>query len=216
MYLATSTRPDITFHVSCLSSQLRCPSKSAWQGVKYLLSYLNTTRDRGIKYMASQSINQIEVYCDADYANDKTSRRSRTGYVTLLNNGAVSWRSHLQQRVSLSSTEAEYYAASEGCMEAAWFRQFLSEIGRPQSRVNLFEDNQSTICLANNPVADFKTKHIEIRHHYMRECVAYGELVMVKIHTNEQIADLLTKNLPSVSFHHLSNKFMTTNVVKPR
>jgi hypothetical protein len=177
-----------------------------WIGLKHILSYLNTSKDRGITY-GKRSIqhnpNQMYCYADADYANDEETRRSRTGFVTLLNGGAVTWRSHLQRCVSLSSTEAEYNSASEACKEVLWCRQLLQEIHEPQETTIIFEDNSSCINIANNPIADIRTKHIQIKTHHIRECIANGEVNLQKISTNDQLADVLTKNISAEQFHTL-------------
>jgi hypothetical protein len=176
MYLSTCTRPDLAYAVNCLARHMHNPGINHWKGAKLVLSSLNITRDRGRTYGRKeeyQSKNQIYVYCDANYGRDET-RRSRTGYITIMNGGAISWKSQLQVDYSLSSTEAEYYAASEAAKEALWFRQMMSEMGFEQERTIIYEDNTSCINLANNPVADAKTRHIDIRHHHIRDCVNRG------------------------------------------
>lgn len=149
------------------------------------------------------------LYVDADHAGDLDNRRSRTGYVTMLHGGAISWKTRLQERTSMSSTEAEYYAASEGFGEATWFRMFMAELQLTQMEPTvLFEDNQSCISLSQNPVYQYRTKQIDIRHHQLRQGVAYKEIVLVHIGTAHQVADALTKGLDCVAFQRLTQCMM--------
>ena len=128
MYLATCTRPDIAYAVSMCASYMHNPGRVHWEAVKCILAYVNQTTYRGITYGGREYANamkdRIYMYVDADHAGNIDNRRSRTGYVTMLHGGAVSWKTRLQDRTSLSSTEAEYYAASESFGEAKWFRMF--------------------------------------------------------------------------------------------
>jgi len=154
-------------------------------------------------------LDKVYVYVDSDHAGDLNNRRSRTGYVAMLHGGAISWKTHLQERTSLSSTEAEYYAASEGFAEARWFRMFLAELQLNQMEPTvILEDNQSCISLSQNPVYQYRTKQIDIRHHQLREAVSYKEIVLVHIGTAHQVADALTKGLDGKTFERLTNECM--------
>lgn len=209
MYLSITTRPDIAYATSVLASHMHNPGEQHWEGVKHVMAYLNGTRDRSILY-GEESSNQVSIYSDSDHAGDVGSRKSRTGIVSMLNGGPISWKSHLQNRVSLSSTEAEYYAASEAAIEAKWYHKLLSELQFHQGVIDIYEDNQSTIHLANNPVAERLTKQMEIRHYHLRECVRLGEVRLLKIDTSENAADVFTKSLPATKFFYLSNKLMSS------
>ena len=178
MYLATCTRPDISYAVSMCASFMHNPGKAHWEAVKNILSYVHSTQDRGLIYGSREHIgemvNKSYLYVDSDHAGDVDNRRSRTGYLTMLHGGAVSWKTRLQDRTSMSSTEAEYYAASEGFGEAKWFRMFLAELKIDQLQPTvILEDNKSCINLSENPVYQYRTKQIEIRHHQLREAVSY-------------------------------------------
>jgi hypothetical protein len=213
MYLATCTRPDISYAVSMCASYMHNPGRAHWEAVKQILAYVKDTQSRGIIYGRSESSdemkNTVYVYVDADHAGDLDNRKSRTGYVTMMNGGAVSWKTRLQDRVSISSTEAEYYAASEGFGEAKWFRMFMAELKLNQVQPTvILEDNQSCINLAENPVYQYRTKQIDIRHHQLREGVSYGEIKMEHIPTINQVADALTKGLEWKQFIELTNKCM--------
>jgi len=211
MYLATCTRPDITYAVSMCASFMHNPGRVHWRAVKDILAYVNSTKSRGLIFGEKQDgmKDTMYVYTDADHAGNTDNRRSRTGYVTMLNGSAVSWKTRLQDRVGISSTEAEYYAASEAFGEAKWFRMFLAELNLQQSEPTvILEDNQSCINLSQNPVFQFRTKQIDIRHHQLREAVKYNEIILVHIATSDQLADSLTKGLHWKQFHKLTNEYM--------
>ena len=214
MYLATCTRPDISYAVSMCASYMHNPGRVHWDAVKNILAYVNETKDRGIIYGSRESsdemINMLYLYVDADHAGDLDNRRSRTGYVAMLHGGAVSWKTRLQERTSMSSTEAEYYAASEGFGEASWFRMFLAEIQVRQIMPTvILEDNKSCIHLSENPVYQYRTKQIDIRHHQLREAVSYKEIVLQHISTEDQVSDSLTKGLEWRIYQKLTNQCMT-------
>jgi hypothetical protein len=213
MYLATCTRPDISYAVSVCASYMHNPGRAHWDIVKGILAYVNETQSRGIIYGSRETsdelMDSVYVYCDADHAGNVDNRRSRTGYVAMLHGGAVSWKTRLQERASISSTEAEYYAASDAFGEARWFRMFLAELKVYQMRPTvILEDNESCIKLAQNPVYQYRTKQIDIRHHQLREGVSYKEIIMVYINTKEQVADALTKGLETKGFQDLTNRCM--------
>ena len=133
-------------------------------------------------------------YADADWANDMDTRRSTTGYVFMLGGGAVSWRSRRQPSVALSTTEAEYMAACEATTEAMWLRGFLSDLGYQQERPTvIFGDNEGAVALTKNDRYHARTKHIDIRFHYIRERVKESSVEIKSKRTGEMIADMLTK-----------------------
>ena len=214
MYLATCTRPDISYAVSMCASFMHNPGRAHWEAVKDILSYVNATRDRGLIYGSREHTDGMKdvvyIYVDADHAGNLDNRRSRTGYVTMLHGSAVSWKTRLQDRTSMSSTEAEYYAASEGFAEARWFRMFMAEIEVRQLKPTvILEDNKSCINLSENPVYQYRTKQIDIRHHQLREGVSYKEIVLQHICTEQQVADALTKGLDWRLFQGLTNGCMS-------
>jgi hypothetical protein len=144
---------------------------------------------------------KLECFVDADWAGDSATRRSTTGYLTLCHGNVVSWKSKLQPTVCLSSSEAEYVALSATSQEVVWLRKILFELGHDQSSPTVvFEDNQGAIALSENPVFHARTKHISIRHHYIRELVSMGIIQVQYISTTNQIADGLTKPLGPEKF----------------
>jgi hypothetical protein len=134
--------------------------------------------------------------CDSDYAGDVDSMRSTGGYVFLLTGGAISWSSKRQATVALSSTEAEYMAATHASKEALWLKRLIGELGWRQSAVEVFCDNQSALKLMRNPQYHARTKHISVQFHFVRELIEAGELDFQFVGTNLQCADFLTKGVP--------------------
>jgi hypothetical protein len=136
-------------------------------------------------------------YSDADYAGDSATRHSHSGYVFCINGAAVSWKSQRQPVVALSTTESEYISLCKGVQEAVWLKWLLTEMGQNGlGGVPMFVDNQSAIALAQNACLHGRTKHIDVRWHFIREMVESGEVVLRWCPTQEQAADILTKPLP--------------------
>ena len=147
---------------------------------------------------------------DADLGGDLDTRRSTSGYIYILAGTAVSWVSQLQKVVALSTTEAEYVAVSEASKEMVWLENFLKELGKGQENSVLFYDSQSAIHLAKNPVFHARTKHIQLKYHFIRDLIKDGTLLLEKIQGTENQADMLTKVVPreklklckaSIGFH---------------
>ncbi|GJZ65614.1 retrovirus-related pol polyprotein from transposon TNT 1-94 [Tanacetum coccineum] len=132
-------------------------------------------------------------YVNSDYAGDLDGSKSTTGYVFTLCGGTVSWVSKLQSVVVMSTTEVEYVAAAQASKEAVWLKMLLEELGHEQEKITLFCDNQSALYLARNPTFHSKTKHIRVQYHFVCEKVEEGTLDMQKIHTDDNVADYLTK-----------------------
>ena len=141
-------------------------------------------------------------YCDSDYAGDLDKRRSTTGYVFTLAKALVSWKSTLQSTVVLSTTEAEYMAITEAVKEAIWLQGLLDDLGVGQKHVTVFCDSQSAIHLAKNQVYHARTKHIDVRYHSVREIIEEGGVLVQKIKTDDNLADMLTKVVTTIKFNH--------------
>ena len=141
-------------------------------------------------------------YCDSDYAGDLDKRRSTTGYLFTLASAPVSWKSTLQSTVALSTTEAEYMAITEAVNEAIWLHGLLKELGVGQKQLEVYSDSQSAIHLAKNQVFHARTKHIDVRYHFVREILEEEEIVIRKVPTLENPADMLTKVVTRAKFEH--------------
>ena len=199
MYLSVCTRPDISQAVGALARYMANPTKEHWQAATNVLRYLAGTTECGITFGAGSP--GLEAYCDADYAGDIDTRRSTTGYVFLLNGGAISWSSRLQQTVAASTTEAEYMAAAAAIKEALWIRRLLKELEIDTKIITIKADSQSAIKLLKNPVISMRSKHIDVIYHFARERVTRKDVAFEYICTNKMVADALTKPLPTAKFH---------------
>ena len=201
------TRPDLAAAVGVLSQFAADPCPTHWQALKRVFRYIQGTRTHGIEFRAS-SQDGLQGFSDADWAGDTMSRRSTSGYAFLMSGGCISWKSKKQRTVALSSTEAEYMALSEATQEAVWLKTFLIELGEMHENdaVKIYEDNQGSITLAKNPQFYKRTKHIDIRYHFVREKIEDGEVILEYISTTNMLADLMTKPIPATQFCVLRNK----------
>ena len=197
MYAMVATRPDIAFAVGVVSRFMSNPGKKHWDALKLIMRYLSGTKDKCL--CLGRGDVSIIGYTDSDYGGCADSRKSTSGYIFQIMGGVIAWRSRLQDCVALSTTEAEYVAASEACKEAIWLSRLASDMGIPQHVPKLFCDSQSAIALAKNPVYHAKTKHIGVRYHFIRECLANGCISLEKVVSRENAANALT--LPYHKMH---------------
>lgn len=204
MYLAIATRPDISFAVGAVSRYLENPTESHVTAVKRILKYIKTTIDYGLRYDSSVTMD-LNGYSDADYAGDKETRRSTSGHVFWFGSGVVSWCSERQKSVALSTTESEYIAASSGVKELVWLQRLLKEVTGQEAETNFYMDNQSAIRLIKNPEFHKRTKHIDVRYHFIREKFEEGFFNLHYVPSDEQLADIFTKALPKDRFQNLRN-----------
>jgi hypothetical protein len=196
MYGSLGTRFDITHEVGVLSRHNHTPGKQHHTAVKRVFRYLRGTSDCDVLFDGKSPIEGPIVYSDADWAGNPIDRKSISGYTAILSGAAISWSSKKQSTVALSSTEAEYIAAARATQEATWIQTFLSEIGHPLGKpIPLYVDNQSAIKLIQNPVAHDRTKHIDIKYHFIRDAQARGIIKVEYCPTERQVADVLTKPL---------------------
>lgn len=202
MYLAVMTRPDITYSVSYLSQFNTCYSTEHWNYAKRVLKYLKKTKKYCLKF--SSHGGDLQGFVDADWASDNLDRKSYTGFCFVMSGTAISWQSRKQRVTALSSTEAEYVALSEACREAVYLRELLYELTGSLSTIRLSCDNQSALKMATNHQCHNRTKHIDVKHHFVRETVNSGKVKVNYLSTNEMPADLLTKGLSAVKHY----KFM--------
>ena len=202
MYLA-ATRPDLMYVLSLISRFMNCPTELHMHAVKRVLRYLNGTINLGIMYKRDGS-EKLEAYTDSDYAGDLDDRKSTSGYVFMLSSGAVSWSSKKQPVVTLSTTEAEFIAAAFCACQSVWMRRVLEKLGHTQSgSITVYCDNSSTIKLSKNPVLHGRSKHIDVRFHFLRDLSNDGTLELVHCNSQHQIADIMTKPLKLEVFEKL-------------
>lgn len=194
MYLAVGTRPGITFAVNSLSQYNTCYSKEHWIAAKRILRYIKGTLEYGIVFRKTGA--ELQGFVDAEWGSCIDDRRSYTGYVFMFAGAAISWESRKQRTVALSSMQAEYMTLTEGAKEAIHLRRFLREIGvNIKNPTPIWNDNQGAQKLAQNAAFHNRTKHISIRHHFVREVLKKGIIEIGYIPTGEMMADILTKGL---------------------
>ena len=199
LYAAQATRPDISFAVGRVSRFLSAPHQSHWEAVQLIARYLKHTASYTMVYDGEGKNVELVGYADADWASDMDTRRSTTGYVFMLGGCTVSWRSRRQPSVALSTTEAEYMAACEATTEAMWLRGFLSDLGYEQKKPTvIYGDNEGAVALTKNDCYHARTKHIDIRYHYVRERVEENSVKVESLRTDAMVADMLTKGVPRV------------------
>lgn len=194
MYI-TATRPDLMYVVSLISRFMASPTELHLQAAKRVLRYLKGTVDLGVFYR-KKGKGELMAYTDSDYAGDVDDRKSTSGYVFLLSEGAVSWSSKKQPVVTLSTTEAEFVAAASCACQGVWMRRVLEKLGHSQGKcTTVLCDNSSTIKLSKNPVMHGRSKHIDVRFHFLRDLTRDGVIELKHCVTEEQVADIMTKPL---------------------
>ncbi|KAJ6992892.1 Retrovirus-related Pol polyprotein from transposon TNT 1-94 [Populus alba x Populus x berolinensis] len=199
MYI-TTTRPDIMYAVSFLSRFMAAPKEGHLLAAKRILRYLKGTIDFGVFYKKG-SDNILKGYTDSDFAGDLDGGKSTSGYVFMIGDGAVAWSSRKQPIVTLSTTEAEYVAATTCACHSIWMKEVLNSVEEDYCKcITVFCDNSSSIKLSKNPVLHGRTKHINVRFHFIRDLIKKGEVELVYCGTKEQIADIMTKPLKLEDF----------------
>ncbi|KAK2374696.1 hypothetical protein QL285_075640 [Trifolium repens] len=204
LYLTTS-RPDFSFAVGVCARYQAEPKMSHLTQVKRILKYVNGTSDYGIMYSHSED-SRLIGYCDADWAGSADDRKSTSGGCFFLGNNLISWFSKKQNCVALSTAEAEYIAAGSSCSQLLWMKQMLSEYNVEQRVLTLYCDNMSAINISKNPIQHSRTKHIDIRHHFIRDLVEDKVVTLEHVATENQLADIFTKALDANKFETLRGK----------
>lgn len=194
LYL-TASRPDIAFSVGVCARYQACPRESHLKCVKRIFKYLHGTRDLGLFYPRNSSLDLVG-YCDADYAGCKMDRCSTSGLCHFLGSSLISWSSKKQMCVALSTAESEYIAAGSCCTQLLWLQYQLRDFGVEVKCSPILCDNSSAINISKNPVQHSRTKHIDVRYHFLKEHVEQGDVVLNFVKTENQLADIFTKPLP--------------------
>ncbi|GJU85081.1 hypothetical protein Tco_1292627 [Tanacetum coccineum] len=196
------SKPDIMFVVCACARFQVTPKVSHLHAVKRIFRYLKGQPKLGLWYPKDSPFD-LEAYTDSDYAGASLDRKSTTGGCQFLGSRLISWQCKKQTVVANSTTEAEYVAASNCCGQVLWIQNQLLDYGYNFMNTKIFIDNESTICIVKNPVFHSKTKHIEIRHHFIRDSNKKKLIQMIKIHTYQNVADLLTKSFDIGRFQYL-------------
>ena len=199
MYAVRCTRPDVAFAQNIVSRYQQNPGESHWTAVKNILKYLRATKDMFLVYGGNPDLElKVTGYCDAGFQTDRDDTKSQSGYVFVLNGGAVDWKSKKQTTVAMSATESEYIAASEAAMEAVWIRKFicwLDVMASSNLPIDMHCDNTGALVIANEPGVQKGARHYARRYHYVREQIELGEINLLKVHTDFNLADPFTKAL---------------------
>ncbi|CAA7041690.1 unnamed protein product [Microthlaspi erraticum] len=194
MYAMVGTRPDVAYAIGLVSRFMSKPGAVHWEAVKWLLRYLRSSTDLNLVYTKGENF-RVQGYCDSDYAGDLDRRRSISGYVFTVGGNTVSWKSSLQSIAALSTTEAEYIALTKAVKEAIWIRGLLIDMGLKAEKASVWCDSQSAICLSKNNAFHERTKHMATKFNFIRDIIEEGEVEVLKIHTSENPADMLTKGI---------------------
>lgn len=199
MYLMLGTRPDIAFAVNKMSRYQDKATDTHWSYLKSILRYVNGTSDYKLIYRDDNDV-PLSGFVDSDWANDKGDRKSTTGFLLHVYGNLVVWCSKKQQLVTLSSTEAEYVAACQAVQESIWVEKLLTnldiELNYP---IEIYEDNFGCVMISKNPETK-RTKHIDVKFHFLRNLVWEGRYVLTQVSTKDQLADIMTKGLTRVNF----------------
>lgn len=210
LYL-TASRPDIMF-ATCLCARFQSdPKESHLIAVKRIFRYLKGTPNLGIWYPKGTGFDLVG-YTDSDFAGCKIDRKSTSGSCQFLGRRLVSWYSKKQHSVSTSTAEAEYIAAGSCCAQILWMRNQLQDYGLLLSKIPIYCDNTSAIAITQNPVQHSRTKHIDIRYHFIREHVLNGTVELHFVPTEDQIADIFTKPLDELTFNRLVGELGMLNL----
>jgi hypothetical protein len=208
LFLANSARPDISYAVGQLSRFMQTPLEEHLKAGKHLLRYLKGTSDYKLTFKKQGTIIPTG-YSDANWSGDVGSdRRSTTGYIMILAGGGITWRSKKQTTVATSTAQAEYMALAEASKEITWLQNFLKamKLGDGKTSTTIYADNSACKAIAENPVHHQRTKHIDIQYHFIREKIEKGLVKVVKIESQNMLADMLTKNLGRVIFENLRGR----------
>jgi hypothetical protein len=228
LYAANTTRVDIAHVVGQLSRFVAAPQEHQLDAAKHVLRYLASTTNYGMIFNGTRTNNQqqlvtvhsnssspvslaqpISAFTDASWGNDLADRRSTTGTVIKYNGNVISWLSKKQDTIALSSTEAEYMALSTATTEVLWYKAWIKEVLGLEITVPIYCDNQSAIEISSNDCYHQRTKHIDIRHHFIRDHITKKHVQVQWVPTTEQQADLLTKMLGTRQFTILRDKLLS-------
>ena len=194
MFVMLGTRPDLAFATIKMSQFMANPTEEHLSKAYHILRYLASTSTLCLHYSRGDE-SSLFSFADSDWAGDRDSRRSTSGFAFFLGSNCISWRSRRQPTVALSSTEAEYMSLCDAATQIKWIQSLFRECHIPIERTVLFGDNKGALFLAGNPAQEGRSKHIDIKYYFLRECVDERIFLIDYISTKEQRADMMTKNL---------------------
>jgi hypothetical protein len=209
LYAAISTRPDIAFAVNQLTQRMQSPTIADAKACDRVFRFLAGTKTLGLLFGRRDDKPPVSAYADADWGNDKNDRKSITGWIAMLHGDPISWASKKQKVVAQSTCEAELYAEAAAINETKWLSGLLDELGLgPNEAPLIYGDNQSAQELSKNDVKSERTKHIDIKYHYIHDEVNSGRVELEWIPTTEQLADILTKALGGPQHKELRDQLL--------
>ena len=202
-----NTRPDLTYSVNYLSRFMSNPSSEHMNAAKRVLRYIKGTSSFGLRYERGMKNHSIQGFSDSDFAGDSYDRKSTSGQVFFMGKSAITWNTVKQGVVALSSCEAEYIAASAASCQGIWIVRFMEELlNKKVSPFKLLVDNVSAISLSKNPSQHGRSKHIDTKFHFIRDCVEKGYVEVDYVKTESQLADSFTKPLGRMKFEESREK----------
>ncbi|CAM0876884.1 unnamed protein product [Alopecurus aequalis] len=214
------TRPDLTFAVGFVSRFMQAPTQEHLAAVKQILRYIGGSMGLGCRYERSSGEPRLVGYSDSDLGGDVDSRKSTSGTLFFLGRSPVTWQSQKQKIVALSTCESEYVASATAACQGVWLSRLLAELSNGGvEQIALKVDNKSAIALAKNPVFHERSKHIELKYHFIRDCVEAKKIELEFVPTEHQLADMLTKPLGRVRLAELRSRIGMVEVspeLKPR
>lgn len=208
MYIMVCTRPDLSFSINLLSRFTNKNNRKLWSYLKRVLRYLKGSMNFKLTYTRNSYDNFLCGFVDSSWGDNELDRKSTTGYVfKLFEQCTLCWQTKRQQTVAASTTEAEYMALFEAVRESLWLKSLVTSINVQVTRpIPIYEDNNGCISIANNPTSHKRSKHIDIKYHFSREQVENNIIKLIYVSTGNQLADILTKPLPTVRFSALREK----------
>ncbi|PON55799.1 hypothetical protein PanWU01x14_186080 [Parasponia andersonii] len=201
MYVMLCTRPDICYAVGIVSDFQSNPGLDHWIAVKHILKYIRRTRNYMLVYSSQELI--PTGYTDSDFQSDKDTRKSTSRSVFTFGGGAIVWRSVKQSSTADSTMEVEYIAACEAAKEAVWLKKFYTDlevVPNMDKPLTLYCDNSGAVANSKEPRSHKRGKHIERKYHLLRDIVHRGDMAVMKIASENNIADPFTKTLPMKTF----------------
>lgn len=200
-YASLTTRPDLAAAVNYFSQYQSCPTDAHWVHLKRILRYIKGTLDLCLVYKADEAAAVLEVYSDADWANDTSDRRSISGCLFKVLGCTIGWITRKQKTVSLSSTEAELNALCNAACHQMWLIRLLKDLGLDSDEpTTFFEDNQSTIRIAESSKDFGRLKHVDVKLQFLKDLVREGRIRLEYLRSEDQTADIMTKGLPVGAF----------------
>ncbi|OAQ61354.1 retrovirus-related pol polyprotein [Purpureocillium lilacinum] len=200
-FASNQTRPDISFATGYVARYASNPNQKHMDAVDHIFAYLKNDPGKGIVYSGKHGLH-LTGFVDSDFAGCEDSRRSTTGWVFTLAGGPVSWSSQRQKTVATSTMDAEYIAGAEAAKEAVWIRNFINDLRIPGVHIDtvpLYIDSNSALKLTRNPEFHSRSKHIDVKHHFIREKVDEGIINTQRVDTKDNLADAFTKALPKTT-----------------